>query len=103
MALLGRGKPSAPQGTLPAPANGKATGKVVTMPRARGPLPGSTLTATQVKVGMKVRVWSLEGDDRPSREVFTIQPFDKGEKAVSPEWFAIDDRRQVHVGDLRLA
>jgi hypothetical protein len=78
-------------------------GKVVVALRERGPSPGSPLTVAQVKPGMKVRVFGLDVEDRMSHRVFTIQALDKGEKALGPDWFAIDDARQVHVDFLRVA
>lgn len=78
-------------------------GKAIPRQTPGAPHSGSKLTVTQVKVGMRVRVMGLDKADVLSKGVYMIQPYDKDEPTPGPEWFAIDDVRCVHVGDLRVA
>jgi len=111
MAKLKGAVKGAPTATA-APAKGKAA-KVVPMPKTvtvarnrtpAAPVSGMPLTAEQAKVGMKVRVFGLEIEDRVSSKAFTLQALDKGEKTPpGGPWFAINEHQVVHLDDLRVA
>ena len=77
----------------------KASGKVVPLPTGRAAIAPrqAPLAAAAVRPGLKVRIMGWKKPDVLSTEVFTIQKLDKGEKTLGPDWFAVDDRTQVHV------
>jgi hypothetical protein len=80
-------------------------GNVIPLPTGRdaagnGVPSGSSLTVRTARVGQRVRVMGLERAGVLSRQTFVLRPFEKDEPRPGPEWFAIDDDRAVHVGDL---